>query len=310
VSAVEVTLGSLVDRTLYEVQGAPEIGKAVALYAAMTASDTTLKLVDGASAHVSDLIEFGSELMLVTAKTADAIPEFTVARAYYGSTASAHLIAATGIVNPQWPRRRIGEAIRRSFPRLEALGVPLIQSKFVNPEPGEAWASLPAETREVLAVRLRSLAPLANVNGAMALNLMDLGRWHFIQDLPLSDYPYGNALLLRSTVTDDTELFVTYRVPYRWSSHPAAPSETSTIDIPEGAEDLPCAYAAAWLLAAREVSRSDLDRAEEWAASEPVRGGASGSMVRAKWQEFYRALDEARRLNPTLPTRPYVRRVN
>jgi hypothetical protein len=60
----------------------------------------------------------------------------------------------------------------------------------------------------------------------------------------------------------------------------------------------------------REISRQQLDRAEEWARTEPLRGNGGGALVRAKWQDFYRVLDEARRVvQAEVPkTRPLIKR--
>ena len=48
----------------------------------------------------------------------------------------------------------------------------------------------------------------------------------------------------------------------------------------------------------REISRTQIDRTEEWSRTEGFERGQTGALVRARWQAFYRALDEARRLNP------------
>jgi hypothetical protein len=248
------------------------------------------------SAAVSDVLEFAAELMLVTVAAA---PTYTVSRGYYGTTAVSHAATQTGFRNPQWNRQRVAGAVRRAFPRLEALGVPLIKSTTCYPETTvesdfNLYIDVPEEVREVLAVRD---------------DLSEIDHWQFVEDLPTSSgYHTGKVVRLPRWVTDDDDFYVTYRAPYRWSTHPAAPVEASTIDIPEGAEDLPSAYAAAWLCSAREISRQEIDRSTEWNQTEPTRGGVSAGLVRAKWQEFYRMLDEVRRIDPPPPTRHYMRK--
>jgi hypothetical protein len=299
VNTVEVTLGELIDRTLLQIQSAPEQGGAVTIASDLPLSDNQFTLsssVDGM--NVSDVVEFGTELMLVTGKSADADPEYTVSRGYYQTEAMIHTAGDVGQVNPTWPRRRIAEGVRRCFTRLEALGLPLFRSGLFFPVESVADTSqlvleLPEATRDVLSVRY---------------GLSELARWHFVDDLPTSEYSSGKVVRLPRSTSTTAEFSVTYRIPYRWSTHPVVPGESATIDLPEGAEDLPCAYAVAWLVSAREVSRSDIDRAEEWSRSEPMRNGASQGVVRGLWQEFYRGLDEARRLDPPLPRRPFIRR--
>lgn len=296
-NTVTVTLSTLVDRALEELQGPSELGKKVVRSAALTASETTFTLSD-TTPSVSDLLEFGDELMLITGKSTDTNPTFTVSRGYYQTTAVAHDAEEVGYVNPQWNRHRVAGAVRRAFARLEGLGVPLLKSTAGGPEESvdsdlRMVLSIPSEARDVWNVRQ---------------DLIEVEHWEFIEDLPTSDYPTSKVVRLPKWVQDDDWFNVVYRAPYRWDSFPDEPTGTSEIELPEGAEDLPAAYAAAWLTSAREISRTELDRATEWNASEPSRGGVSQSLVRAKWQEFYRALDEVRRLDTPLPRRPYVRR--
>ncbi len=292
---VSLQMSTLIDRTLEEVQAPAEVGRTVVLVTALAAADTQSALTG--TAAVTNVIEFGSELLLVTAKTADVIPIYTFRRGYYGTTAAAQTVGAVGYLDPQFPRYRVMQAVRRAFDALEAMGVPLIKSEMLTPaaspftgdtqltlDPGEA-------VREVLDVRL---------------NQYSVANWEFIDNVPVAEAPSGNLIRLRWGADSADTFSVTYRVPYRWSSTPV--TEASTIEVPEGAEFLPSAYAAAWLCNAREVSRHDLDRVSEWTEGEPTRAGVSARMVQAQWQAFYRRLDEARRLNPIPKRRPYVRR--
>src|SRR5690606_114697 len=68
-STVTVTLGQLVDRALQEIQSYNEIGKAVVRYEGWSATDTTCTLSEPEKVNVSDVIEFGSELVLVSGKS-------------------------------------------------------------------------------------------------------------------------------------------------------------------------------------------------------------------------------------------------
>lgn len=296
-SLTPVTLGTFIDRALLELRSPSEVGHRVVLAGSISASDTELTLADASAVQTSDRLEFGSELLLVTAKTSDPIPVLTVARGYFGSPAATHAAGDLGETNPTYPRIRVAEAIRRSFARLEALGLPLIQSDTFNRETDLRYVILPAETREVLRVSY------IGTNGKW----LDLDRWEHVQNVPTGKVASGQMLAVPRIVMDDDDLEVVYRTPYRWSSYPVAAGETDTMSMQEGTEDLPAVYAAAWLVGAREISRQELDVATEWNQGEPSRGGVSMSLLRLKWQDFYRALDEASRLVPLPRHRPYVK---
>jgi hypothetical protein len=287
-STVTLTLGQLVDRTMFELAGPGELGRRVVLAddGLATTVDTQLTLTDAGGVNISDLIELGSELVLVTAKTSDAVPVFTVARAYYQTTPATYSAGTIGYVNPPHPRKRVAEGLRRSLSRLEALGVPLIKTFTDSRTPGYQFIEVPADVRTVEDV----------LYWGSDGRLWPLKAWEFFDNLPTAKFPTGKHLNLGSIVQDADEIEVVYRAPYRWSNHPADPVEADTIELPEGAEELPVLYASAWVLSAREVSRSELDRSEEWGRVEQEYRGQSGAMLRAKWQEFYRALDDVRKL--------------
>lgn len=298
--ATELTLDQLIDRTLFDLGNPGELGRQVVVgsTALTTVSSTTLTLSDASGVNPSDIIELGNELVLVTSKSSDATPVLTVSRGYYGTTKSTHAEGTVGTVNPTHPRRRIAEAIRRSFTRLEALGIPYVKSATVNRETGEPVVQLPVDVREVYQVLY------IGSDG----KVYEMSRWEYFDDLPTAKFSSGKALNVSELVEDEDDLEIVYRAPYRWSTYPSDPTGDSTIEIPEGAEDLPSLYAAAWLVSNREISRLELDRAEEWGRTEMTQRGAGPALVRAKWQEFYRALDEARRLDPPPQTIHFKRR--
>lgn len=292
-----VSLGTFVDRALAELQAPSEVGLQTVLSGPLAQDAATMVLADASSVNVSDIVELDSELVLVTGKTSDATPTLTVSRGYYKSARSAHDAGTVVTVNPAYARVRVADAVRRAFPSLEALGLPLVKAMVLNRAPGMKHAELTEDVREILRVSY-----VTAVDGAWR----DLAGWTFLDGAPTATYATGKLLSLPRAVSDDVDLQVTARVPYRWSTHPLPPDEEATIQIMEGAEDLPSKYAASWIVSRREISRSQLNRAEEWNQGEPMRGGVSATLVRVLWQEFYRALDEVRRL-PVIPLhRPYV----
>lgn len=299
-----VALGSLIDSALYELESAGDRARPVVIGAtALSAtSDVDFTLASG-DLQVSDIVEFGSEIVLITARSEDATPIYRCSRGYYGTTATTHASGVVGVVNPPYPRRRVADAINRCLTRLEALGVPLVTSAALSREAGLRYIELPTNVRQVLQV--------LHINTTTG-KVLPIDGWRVFSSIDTDITASGKLLHLPNYVMDADELQVIYRSPYTWTG--TFPAETATVEMPSGSSDLPASYAAAWLVSAREVSRQELDRAEEWSRTEPVRGGSSGALVRAKWQEFYRALDEAQRVvafevpkhRPFIPT-PRVR---
>lgn len=296
-----VTLGSLVDSALYEIEHPSERGVPLVMSSTdflENTTDTQFKLQVG-SLNVSDLAEFGSELVMVTAKSSDQSPIYTVQRGYYDTTPAVHGAGTVGQSNPQFPRRRAAEFVSRGLTRMEALGVPLITAETFNREVGKRHLVLPAEARQVHRVTY-----INETSG----RVLQLDGWAEYDNVPTTVAATGKILSLPWYVTDIDDLHVVYSEPYSWTG--GFPDEAATVTVPSAAVDLPSAFAAAMLVGGREVSRMQIDRAEEWAQTEPLRGQGGGALVRAKWQEFYRLLDEARRVvaNEMPVHRPFLKR--
>lgn len=294
---LSVTLGTLIDRSLAEIRNQYEVGRPVVRAAALTPTTTTYTL--NVSANVGNVIEWpDGELNLITEKSNDATPVYTVRRGYFGSQANSHTANEVGILDPTFTRRQASLGVQRSFTAIEAGKVwPRTTASFTPVDDpaatieGRVIVELPAATVDVLAVRYG----LDRVPG-----------WQFIDNLPTATYTTGKVLLLPFGWDDAWDVSVTYQTPFRWSSYPAAPDEDDTVQLPEEAQFVPSCYATAYLMSGREYSRTELDRAEEQSRSEPVRGGASRATVRDAWATFYRKLDEARRADNLIPDRPYV----
>ncbi|HKZ20298.1 MAG TPA: hypothetical protein VJQ57_09325 [Acidimicrobiia bacterium] len=293
---VSKTLDQLTDAALDELARYNEGGFRVVLGAAALAdaSDTSFELTDGTRANITDVIEFEGELVYITAKTSDPTPVFTCVRGFDGTTAAAHAAGTAGLVNPLFPRRRVQAVIKTALGRMEANGIPLVKQTTVNREADLYHAELPAETREVYQVTF------IGEDG----HPYHLDKWEFT-DVPASVLATGKLLRIPRYVDDEDDLIVTYRAPYRWSTYPSEPVGASTITLPEGAQDVPVLYTIARIVTRREISRQQLDRSEEWNNSQQVVNGISSGLVRMLWQDFYRSIDEAKRLFQAPTYRPY-----
>lgn len=294
-----VSLKTLADRALREARNQHEVGRPVVRPASLDTSVNVFKLAAPVKANVTDVLEFDSELMLVTQVSADSDPDYTVIRGHFGTTPIAHPANEPGLLNPTFTRRAAKDGVLYSIPAIESVkGLELLKAVSLTPilDPGETFEDLfvlevPAEAREVWHVRY---------------GLLEVPRAPFIEDLPNPPYTTGQVVKLPMGIPTDRDLLVTFEAPYRWSSWPLEPDEDDTIELPADAEFLPSSYAVAYMLGGREYSRTQLDRSEEWNQTAPMQTGLSRSIVRDAWQAFYRKLDEARRLDTPLPRRPIV----
>jgi len=300
-----VTLGTLIDRALYELEAPAERGAPLVMGSDFleNTTDTQFTLSTG-ELSVSDIAEFGSELVLVTAKSADVDPIYTVSRGYYGTAKAVQAAGDLGSKNPQFARRRVADAVDRALPRLEALGVPMITSATMSRTADLRQLELPATCRQVLQVLY--------VN-ATSGRVLELEGWFQYDTVPTGVSSTGKLLMLPWYVKNSDSLHLVYSTPYVWATA-SFPDETATLTLPIGAEELPSTYAAAMMVAGREVSRQELDRSEEFSRTSNLQQNSGGALVRATWQNFYRTLDEVRRVVtfevPTarpLRTRPKVR---
>lgn len=250
-------------------------------------------LSDPAAVHRGMVLEIGYELVLVTDKSDDADPVFTLSRGYAGSTAeSGHETLTPVLVDPAWPRSELARWVQRFFQTFMNTWLPSITSEVMQRVPGMQYIDMPADTIRVLSVR-----HISNITG----RIVDIGTWQFEEDLPDEIAPTGKLLRISAGIYDADELIVTYQVPYSWTGTGGA----ATIQVPLGSEDLPSLWCSAYGLARREVSRSELDKVEEWNQEQAIRQGVNLRLVREMWGEFYRRLDEARRVQYVPKTRPY-----
>lgn len=270
-----VTLGDVIDRALLELESPAEAALEVLFAEDAPGTGSTVSLtVSNGDVNVSDIVEWDAELLLVTSVVGSSV---TASRGYYGSSKAPHLSSTPAKVNPQFARHRMTEPIRRAPVRLEALGVPLIRSSSAVRDNADRSTALPSDCRQML-----------RMYGYDKENLpFDVGGWRELEELNLLMYP---------PLGEVTQLTLVYRAPFEWSSSPAFPDEAATIVVPEGASELLGLYAACWMLSGREVSRQEIDRSNEHSVQDQVRVQSGVGLVRSKWQEFYRSLDEVRRI--------------
>jgi len=293
-----LVLRDLIDQTLDELYYELEKPRPTALGVAVDDSQTSLTLVGHELVAVSDLIEVGTELMAVTAKTSDANPTFTVIRGYSSTTPAAHATTDVVLVNPYWTRSLATRALQQFFTGPAPVHLPLIRSEVMNTDQSSAGVSqqlipLDPDVMRVLSVRYQS--PTSG-------RIVDIPGWRFEDNLPTAVTSSGMGLRVGAAISSTDDLLVAMTCRYAWTGD----GEAATIQIPAGAEDIPPMYAAARLLSGREVSRLELDRLVESGGEQGARQGSNIGLVRLRWQEVYRRIDEAKR-TITVP-RPIVYR--
>ena len=290
-----LVLGDLIEMTLDELYSELERPRPTQLGANITSTQTTITLVGFDYVSVTDILEVGNELMTVTAKTSDANPTFTVIRGYSATTAIAHTTTETVLINPHWTRNMVTRAINQFYTGSAPALLPYIRADVMNTASkagvGQQLIPLAADVIRVLEVRYQS--PTSG-------RIVDLYGWRHEDNLPTAISSSGMGLRISSVVSPTDDLLVTMKARYQW----VGVGETATIQVPMGTEDIAPAHAAARLLSGREISRLELDRLIESANDTAVRSGSNLGLIKLRWQEVYRRIDEAKRLLPV--PRPLV----
>lgn len=289
----QTTLQTLIDETLDALYRAAERPAQVILGSDDLASvnDKEFTLSVGVLAP-TDLVEFGSDLSLVTAVSEDATPVYTVSRGYLGTTPTTHATGDVGLVNPPYYRAQVERWIRRAVDGLMNTELPFVTSDVFQTVANGGYIELPSDTIEVFSVR--HLSSLDN-------RIADVGGWRFEDNIPTSLVTSGKVLRVASTVTEEDELIVTLRRPYAFDGV----GEAATIELPLAGADIPVLWAAAYGQSRREVSRAELDKIEEWNQEQAIRAGVNLRLIRDLWGEVYRRVDEAKRVHRTPRTRVF-----
>lgn len=288
-----LTMSALINRALTRLHAVTGHPRQVAATAAIADNDTTITVDSVAAANIAatDVLEFGRELMLVTARSGSTI---TVSRGYLGTTAAAHALGALGGVNPMFPRYQVDADVRACITNSLDKDLPKVTSQTMPPLSGnnaEAMRWLDEEVVRVLDVRHMDrngrIGPLQ-------------GRWDVEDWLPSDASPTGKALKVPRAYWGE-DVIVTYTTLYSWTGS----GETATIALPALAGDLPVQYAVAMLRTGREVSRDEFDQIEEWPAQTRNSRGADLRLLQTLWGQYFQQLDAAIGMQNLPMSRPF-----
>lgn len=292
-----LTVSSMIEDTLEKLYRTGERPRIVTMGATNLVDNAavsfTVQSGDEDLLNVTDVVEFADELILVTGKSSATPPVFTASRGYANTTAVGHAVGAVGQKNPQWGRRQVRRALERYFDRAGNLWLPNIVSAVKNTTIDKYFVEMPADTMRVLEVSY--MHPTSG-------RIVFIDNWTFHPRVPTAKVTSGKALRTPAIVDESDDLLVTYQTAYSFTG---SGNEADTIVVPVGSQDLPCQYAAAYLLAGRELSRTEVDHVEEWNQEQAARSGLNIRLMREMWGQFYRSIDEARRLIDVPRHRPF-----
>ena len=292
------TYGSLIDEvleTLYRHEERPTFTTAAE---SVAADSTTLQVADASNLSVTDILEIGSELALITDIDA---PELTLSRGYAGTTAAAVTLGDVLLKNPTHTRKKVGTRVQRSFGPISTFVHPVVAEEYT---PSTLLLELPANTHRVENVRYHD-----ETSG----RIIDIGGWEFHYNLPTTVVSSRCALQLPSSVSTSDSLIVSRQIPYEWSdvselptvATTTDPAEEDTVLLPASGEDLPVVWAAASLALGYELTRQDLDTISEWDAEAARAQGVNLRLVQQLWGDYYRRIDEVQRTYPQRYHRPF-----
>lgn len=289
-----LTMSTLIEEVLDKVYRPVERPRQVELTTAATANDTTIDADSVAADNLAptDLLEFGRELMLVTAVSGTTV---TVSRGYNGTTAAAHVINTLGNINPLYPRHVVDREIRKCVKNSLQKDLPFVESEVMYSDPSEeSLRILPEEAIDILDVRYQQ---------PVTLKVSKLkGSWGIEDWLP-AEIAYTGKQLRVPLGYWDKDLIVTYSCVYAWTGA----AESATLKVPLLAEDLPVLYAVASLQTGMEVSRQEFDQVEEWPNQERNARNANVRLLQALWGQYYQQLDAAKGIQNVPLRRPYRR---
>ncbi|KKL16733.1 hypothetical protein LCGC14_2492600 [marine sediment metagenome] len=288
-----VSLGDLVEETLDSLYRSAErpTQLVVGSDALDNDSDTQFTLSLG-SVNITDRVEGpAGELMLVTAKSADATPVYTVSRAYQNTTKADQATGTVFLKNPPFTRSQVTRWIQRGVSSLMNAELPHWETAEYTRHADFQYIELPADTLQVLRVRYF---------GLLEGRFSDVGGWEF-QEVPTSLVTSGLVLRVSAVITVDDDLIVDVQRPYAWTGS----GEAATVPLPVAAQDIPVLFASAYGQSRREISRGELDKIEEWNQDQAIRAGVNLRMIRDMWGEVYRRVDEAKKIHRLPKTRPF-----
>lgn len=222
----------------------------------------------------------------------------TVARGQLGTTAAAHAIGALIYVNPLFSAFGMLRALNEELQSLSSPtnGLFRVATVTLTSNAAKTGYDLTGTTAiiDVIGVTFDDVGPWNNYP--------QIRSWRLGRNLPVSDFPSGNGLIVYDTPLPGRPVVVTLKVPYAAMTAATTDVTVTTGLHPEALDILPLG-AAARLVAPREVKRSFADsQPESRAATEVPPGTARGAAAGLLSLRNQRIKEEAARLQVAYPT--------
>ncbi len=240
-----------------------------------------------AAVFVGDYIGIDYEVMLVTAISGTTL---TVLRGQLGTTAATHDSGAVIDLAPRFARGLILLTLAdelRSWPR-DLFRVETADIDFpADTRTVELPVGYPGEVLRILrAQRITDYVGYDDVRD---------GKARLIRDFDV--FPSGYGIQMQSAYSQDVSVTVTWAMGFNLTGVTTSSTTTATIGLDDSMLDIPPLGAAARLLAAREVERTDTQAQGQTRRAEEVQAGVMVSVAQRFQQMRDRRLsDEAMRL--------------
>lgn len=240
------------------------------------------------------IIEIDDELIQVSSNSDGLLTTFPDGRGVQGSTAAAHAVSARITNDPQFPRVRIFDAIKRGINTVKD-ELFYVKTNTITSSPVVNTYDLWADVGRVLQVQYKTIGPSQE--------------WRVVRGWSVDENSAtasGKALVLTSLVDPGSVIQVTYAAPY---VTPTATTDDleSTCNIPASAHEVLLWYACAQLVQFLDVSRLDLRGVEQQARAQGVAPGDSSKIAAQMFNLFDRArLTERKRLLAKYPPAKHV----
>ena len=262
------TVATLIEETRRLVYGSSRL-TLNRLAAGISASDTTLTLeLDVKDATQGALIAIDDELMWVLTSTA-ASKQITVIRAWLGTTAATHSLAAVIEVNPRFPRVYIKRALQQE---VDSWGTRLFKVQNSN----IAFTS----TTRTYDLAITNFINIIDVRFSPYRGLTTRSnpyRWAILRDMDTADFASGNAIEFLANMPTSGTARIKASVKFDVTTWNDA-TDVEGLGLTTSMCDIPT-FGAAWrLMSAKEVGRTNLTAQPEPRKAEEVPAGHIASV--------------------------------
>jgi hypothetical protein len=287
------TVSALIDQIASHLHGFTDIIEPTTYLTAPCDNDDTVLSVQHGTKITQGYVEVDDELIHVDTVGGASFTTMPFGRGVSGSTAASHAAGARVINDPQFPRVRIFDALKRAILQVQPDLFTVKSSTFTS-SPVQTTYEIPADVDRVLKVQYQVIGP--------SQEWLTISGWTVDQD---ADTASGKAIVLYTPVQSGRTVQVIYAGPY---TNPTTTSDDleATCKIPASAHDV-LMWNVCWqLVQFMEIKRVDMRAVEQQARAQGVAVGDPSKIAKQLYAMYeLRKGEERRRL---LTTHPAVKR--